>query len=184
MLLNFFWSIGTLLGGVVLGIMPSTVATFYILRKWVQGELDIKIFDSFKNVYKKEFVNSNKCGFIFVAIFLFLAFDLWILYQIEAMYATILYIIVNAALFFAVIAFIYFFPTYVHFDLSTKEYVKHSFILSLASPKQTILIIAGISLLAYFVKDNPGLLVYFAVVVPGYWIMHVLYKRFVKLQRA
>lgn len=184
MVLNFFWSVGTVLGGVVFGIMPSTVATFYILRKWVQGETEIKVFESFKSVYKKEFVNSNKCGLVFGAIFLFLAFDLWILYQMNATYSIVLYAIVNTALFFAVIAFIYFFPTYVHFDLPLKGYIKQSFVIAMASPKQTILIGIGIFLLAFFVKDNPGLLIYFAVVVPGYWIMHVLYKRFLKLQRS
>lgn len=184
MVLNFFWSVGTVLGGVVFGIMPSTVATFYVLRKWVQGEVDVKIFESFKSVYKKEFFNSNKCGLIFGFIFLFLAFDLRILYQMNAAYSIVLYAIVNTALFFAVIAFIYFFPTYVHFDLPLIGYVKHSFVLSMASPKQTILIGFGVLLLGFFVKDNPGLLVYFAVVVPGYWIMHVLYKRFLKLQRV
>lgn len=182
--LNLFWSVGTLLGGVVLGIMPSTVATFYVLRKWVQGDLEINIFESFKGAYKKEFLKSNKCGAVFLGIFLFLAFDLWILYQIDAIYATIIYILVNATLFFSVIAFIYFFPTYVHFELSTKDYIKNSFMLSMGSPKETILILIGIALLAYFVKSSPGLLIYFAVVVPGYWVMNILYKKFLKLQRA
>ena len=43
MILNFLWVIFMVAGGVVLGIMPSTVATFYILRKWVQGNFDIPI---------------------------------------------------------------------------------------------------------------------------------------------
>ena len=66
MILNFLWVIFMVAGGVVLGIMPSTVATFYILRKWVQGNFDIPIFKTFKDVYKKEFINSNKCGFVFL----------------------------------------------------------------------------------------------------------------------
>ena len=56
-------------GGVVFGVMPSTVATFSILRKWVQGNFDMPIFKTFKNVYKKEFINSNKCGFVFFSLF-------------------------------------------------------------------------------------------------------------------
>ncbi|MCU9807145.1 hypothetical protein LEQ06_02490 [Paraclostridium sp. AKS46] len=54
----------------------------------------------------------------------------------------------------------------------------------MGSPKETILILIGIALLAYFVKSSPGLLIYFAVVVPGYWVMNILYKKFLKLQRA
>ena len=59
MILNFLWVVFVIAGGVVLGIMPSTVATFYILRKWVQGNFDMPIFKTFKSVYKKEFVNSR-----------------------------------------------------------------------------------------------------------------------------
>ncbi|MDU4936768.1 MAG: DUF624 domain-containing protein, partial [Peptostreptococcaceae bacterium] len=55
MQLNFYWSIFTVFGLGVFGIMPSTVATFYILRKWIQGELEIPIFSTFKETYKKEF---------------------------------------------------------------------------------------------------------------------------------
>lgn len=178
MQLNFFWTIFTVLGGVVFGIMPATIATFYMLRKWVQGDLDLPIFKTFKDVYKKEFVSANKCGVFFLIVFTFLIIDLNILYQIDATYSTVLYILVSAVLFFVTIAFVYFFPTYVHFDLTLKGYIKNSFVLSLASPMQTILIIIGLGIIAYFVKSNPGLIAFFAIVVPGYWIMHVLYKRF------
>lgn len=184
MQLNFYWSIFTVFGLGVFGIMPSTVATFYILRKWVQGELEIPIFSTFKETYKKEFINSNKCGIFFLLAFAFLAFDLNILYQIDASYSVILYILVYTVLFFVSVAFIYFFPTYVHFESTLKGYIKNSFILSLTSPIQTLLIIIGLCLIVRFVKSNPGLLIYFAIVVPGYWIMHVLYKRFLIIGRT
>lgn len=176
--LNFYWVIFTIMGLGIFGFMPATVATFYILRKWIQGNLEIPIFSTFKEVYKTEFINSNKCGVFFLIIFAFLGFDLSILYQMNESYSTLLYIIVYTVLFFVSMAFIYFFPVYVHFDLSTKEYIKNSFVLSLISPFQTLLIIIGLGLIGYFVKGNPGLLIYFAVVVPGYLIMNILYKRF------
>ena len=184
MILNFLWVVFMVCGGVIFGIMPSTVATFYVLRKWVKGDFDFHIFKTFKQVYKDEFINSNKCGFVFVAIFAFLAFDLNVLYKIEALYSTILYAIVMAVLFFVSVAFLYFFPTYVHFKSSNKEYIKNSFVLALSSPFQTILILIGFGLLYYIVKSNAGLLMFFAIVVPGYWVMHVLHKRFLQLQRS
>lgn len=183
MFLNFLWVVFMLLGGIIFGFMPSTIATFYILRKWVQGELEIPIFKTFKEVYKQEFVNSNKCGVVFLVVFSFLAIDLNILYKIDALYSTILYMLVMAVLFFAVIAFIYFFPTYVHFEQSNKEYIKNSFIIALSSPFQTILLLIGFGILYYIVQSNKGLIMYFFVVIPGYWIMHVLYRRFLQLQR-
>ncbi|WP_270941365.1 YesL family protein [Romboutsia lituseburensis] len=184
MILNFLWVVFMIGGGVVFGIMPSTIATFYILRKWVQGEFDFNILKTFKDVYKNEFINTNKCGLVFFAIFAFLAFDLNILFKIEAMYSTVLYILVMAVLFFVSMAFVYFFPAYVHFKSSNKEYIKNSFVLALSSPFQTILILIGFGLLYYMVQSNGGLLMFFCMVIPGYWVMHVLYKRFLQLQRS
>lgn len=181
MKLNFLWMTFTILGGIVFGIMPATVATFYIMRKWMQQELETPMFTTFKEVYKKEFINTNKCGLVFMAIFIFLAIDLNILYNMDAMYSTVLYMVVMAVLFFVSIAFMYFFPTYVHFDLSIKGYIKNSFILSLISPKQTILMIVGLIGTSYFIKSNPGLIPFFSVAVPSYWIMNVAYKRFLKV---
>lgn len=184
MILNFLWVVFMVCGGVIFGIMPSTVATFYILRKWVKGDFDFNILKTFKETYKKEFINSNKCGVVFFVIFAFLAFDLNVLYKIEALYSTILYAIVMAVLFFVSMSFVYFFPTYVHFKSSNKEYIKNSFVIALSSPFQTILILIGFGLLYYIVKSNGGLLMFFAIVVPGYWVMHVLHKRFLQLQRS
>ena len=176
MILNFLWVIFMVAGGVVLGIMPSTVATFYILRKWVQGNFDIPIFKTFKDVYKKEFINSNKCGFVFFALFAFLAFDLTILYKMEALYSTVL--------FFVSISFMFFFPLYVHFEQSNKEYIKNSFIIALSSPFQTLLILISLYILSYIVKGNLGLVLFFFMVIPGYLIMHVSNKKFKQIQRS
>lgn len=184
LILNFLWVVFTVVGGVVFGIMPATVTTFYILRKWVQGEFDMHLFKTFKNVYIKEFKNANKCGLFFAAIFMFLIIDLNILYSMDATYSTVLYIIVTAVLFFVSVAFIYFFPTYVHFELSLKEYIKNSFILALTSPIQTLIIGVGFALIFFFVKGSPGLIPFFFMVIPSYWIMHILYKRFIQLKKV
>ena len=71
LILNFLWVGFTLLGGVLFGIMPSTIATFYILRKFVQGDLDLPLFRTYKEVYFKEFKNANICGFFWSGIFIF-----------------------------------------------------------------------------------------------------------------
>ena len=91
MILNFLWVIGTLLGLIVFGIMPSTVAMFYILRKWIQGNLEIPLITTFINIYKEEFIRSNKCGLPFFILFLFLSFDLIILYNMQEVLINTLY---------------------------------------------------------------------------------------------
>ncbi len=183
MILNFLWVIGTLLGLIVFGIMPSTVAMFYILRKWIQGNLEIPLITTFINIYKEEFIRSNKCGLPFFILFLFLSFDLIILYNMQESYSLILYILVMTVLFFVSISFMFFFPTYVHFKYTNKEYVKNSFIIALTSPMQTGLIFVGFLILSYIVKGRLGFAAFFFISIPSYLVMHVCYKKFLQLQK-
>ena len=88
-----------------------------------------------------------------------------------------------AVLFYVAIAFIYFFPTYVHFELKLKDYIKNSFILSLISPIQTFIVIIAFGALFTLVKFMPGLIPFFFIVVPCYLVMKVLYKRFLILRK-
>ena len=126
MILNFLWVIFMVAGGVVLGDNAFySRQRFTYLENGFRGILICLYLKHLKIFIKKEFINSNKCGSVFFALFAFLAFDLTILYKMEAMYSTVLYIIVMTVLFFVSISFMFFFPLYVYFEQSNKEYIKN-----------------------------------------------------------
>lgn len=50
---NLLWGIFMLVGLIVFGFFPATVALFTVCRKWVLGDRDVPIFSTFWSAYKK-----------------------------------------------------------------------------------------------------------------------------------
>src|SRR5690625_3277783 len=74
--LNILWFLFTLMGLLIFGVFPATVAMFTIMRKWIMGEKHIHINKLFWTTYKSEFMKSNLIGVIFIVIGSILYLDL------------------------------------------------------------------------------------------------------------
>src|SRR4051812_27089176 len=75
---NLLWFSFTLLGGIIFGIMPATIALFAITRKWeMDKEEDFPIFKTFWESYRKDFIKANLLG-----VFLFIAGGIVVLYYV------------------------------------------------------------------------------------------------------
>ncbi len=61
--LNILWIGFTLLGAVIFGFFPASVALLSVLRQLLQKKEPV-IFSAFWGYYKQEFKNSNKIGLI------------------------------------------------------------------------------------------------------------------------
>src|SRR5690625_4423821 len=64
--LNLLWVLFILMGGILFGIFPSTVALYTIARKHTLGEHDIPIFKTFYHTFRREFFRSNGLGWFIV----------------------------------------------------------------------------------------------------------------------
>lgn len=58
--LNLLWIAFSLLGIVLFGFFPATAAMFSVVRKWIMGETDVRVFKEFWQTYRKEFWKSNR----------------------------------------------------------------------------------------------------------------------------
>ncbi|MGE8078037.1 YesL family protein [Peribacillus loiseleuriae] len=180
---NILWFVFIVAGLGVFGIMPATVALFAVTRKWKMKELDVSILKIFKETFKKEFVRSNCIGLIYAAIGFFLYVDLRIAENMEGTFSVILYVFISFIILLYLNTIIHFFPVYVHYHYSIKEYIKQSFIISLISPFSTILIGIGLFFIGYLITNMLGLLPFISGVFPAYWIMNVCINRFNTLER-
>lgn len=61
--LNFAWLFMTLIGGVVFGILPATVVTSIMIRRYLNGVVNISIREFWKQ-FCLEFKRTNKTGWI------------------------------------------------------------------------------------------------------------------------
>ncbi|MEO3804794.1 DUF624 domain-containing protein [Nonomuraea sp. B1E8] len=152
--LNLMWIAFTLLGGVVLGIGPATVAAYTVARRHARGE-SIHWGD-FWSVYRREFVRAS------------------LLILPVAVLATVLignYLYLSAAgpsmgtlriaTFVALVALAgvgaYVGPLYVHYDLPLWAYWPKATQLALMRPASSVLLLLVLSSIAYATAVLPVL---------------------------
>lgn len=163
-LLNLLWFIFSVLGLLVLGIFPATAALFAVMRKLLMQSEDISIFKLFWNSYKNEFLKSNLLGFVISFIGFLLYIDYRVLQQLSVnILHQSLTITSFILIFLYVLVSIYIFPIFVHFNMSTFGYIKHAFILAIARPLKTLLVIVGLAVILYVLRLVPGLIPVFGV---------------------
>ncbi|MBM7585597.1 putative membrane protein YesL [Bacillus pakistanensis] len=181
---NLLWLLFIGAGLGVFGFMPATIALFTVTRKWTMGDFDISPWKIFNETFKKEFLRANLAGAIFVLLGLFIYFDLKVAEMMPGIFSIFLYAFFLFLALVLLFTLIYFFPLYVHYHLSMKDYFKQAFIYSIVSPATTLLMTAGLFCIGYLIYHLPGLIPFISGVMMAYWIINVCMKRFRRLEEA
>ncbi|MCR6111871.1 YesL family protein [Bacillus sp. A301a_S52] len=180
---NLVWLLFTLMGGVILGIFPATIALFTLTRKWLRGEPDTPVFTTCFKTFKQEFFKGNLFALIFAAIAYILFIDIQYLSHVTGnLYTFLLFIFVLVALLF-IILFMYIFPVYVHFQLPFIDYLKYALLIGITNLHLTIGTGIMLALFYYLFMLVPGLVPFFSVSVPAYVTMWAATTAFKLLER-
>ena len=182
-LANLCWLFFTVLGLGVFGFFPSTVALFTIVRKWQKNELDVPIWRTFKQVFKKEWKRSNQIGVFFYGIAAFLYADIRIVETMPGILSMFLLALLWVLVLIFLLALVYFFAIYVHYEFSNKAYIKQSFLYAVSSLSTALWMGAGIFFIGYLIYQLPGLIPFVSAVFTAFWLMKVCLKRFEKLEK-
>jgi uncharacterized membrane protein YesL len=179
-MLNVMWFAGCILGGVIFGWAPSTVALLTVIRNKIMKKEYYGVLRSFWTTYKKEFVKSNILGVVCMLFLVIVSinkinFDL----QPEGIF-TILSVISTIARVLICGIILYMFPLYVHYNMDLKEYFIRALNLLVVKPFVTICIILWSFLVYVIIMRIPGLIVVFGVSVYFYGIMAINYQFFMK----
>jgi uncharacterized membrane protein YesL len=177
---NLLWILFTVLGLGILGIMPATVALFTVTRKWVMGNKDISVFNTFWITYRKEFFKSTLLGVILFVIGSIIYIDL-VLLPTEGLSNLLRLGIFICAILFAIVL-LYIFPVYVHYDRNKRLYMKYALLIGASHPHFTLLMVAGIIGLYYITITIPGIIPFFSVNVIAFIIMWPSYQIFKKIE--
>jgi|SRR5690625_2687307 len=181
--LNILWILFTILGLGLFGLFPATVAMFAIIRKW-QTKKDVPIFSTFWEYYRKEFIRSNFLGIIFLIIGYVLFIEFQILWGSNQMVYFIASFGVVALFIIYAIVSLYFFPIYVHFNLTKREYFKWPFIIGIMHPILTIFLFGVLGFLHYITfMTIPALLFFFGGSATAFIMMWGIAKTFPKYER-
>lgn len=141
--LNLLWISFSLLGLIIFGFFPATVAMFSVARKWMLGNDEMSIFKTFWTTYKREFLKSNVLGVIIVAIGLILYIDFNFVQHAENSFATILYVPFFIITLIFISMLFYIIPIFVHFDMKLSQVIKNSFFVMIMNPLSTFYMLIG-----------------------------------------
>ena len=71
MKLNGLWLLFTLLGGVVFGVVPATIALYACIRQQIRNETENHLYQMFKNYYVENFRRSILFSMVFAVVVAF-----------------------------------------------------------------------------------------------------------------
>lgn len=162
-LLNLWWLGGCLLGGLVFGFFPATVAMFDVARFWMRtaGDEGDSAFRRFRTAYRTEFFRANALGLGLVLAGYVLFVDVNFFLGQSGPLALTLLVLSLALSGVYCMTLIYLFPVYVHLDLPWRQQIMTAALVGLSHPFRTaFVVLAAVSLSAVFAR-LPGLFVFF-----------------------
>lgn len=160
-LANLLWLLFTLTGLIIFGLIPSTVALYTVIRKWIQGKTDIPVVRTYWQIYKQEFIRANQLLLAIIPLLFLAAIDMMFLFQNSSFTAA--HIPVLVSLIFFTLFYLYLVPGYVHFDITLKNLMKNAFLIMMISPlHDLLLLISLISLIIIFIYV-PGIPFFFGM---------------------
>jgi len=179
-MLNVMWFAGCVLGGVIFGWAPSTVALLAVIRNKIMKKEYYGVVRSFWATYKKEFIKSNALGIVCMLFLVIVSinkinFDS----QPEGIF-TILSVISTVVRVLICGIILYMFPLYVHYNMDLKEYFIRALNLLIVKPFVTICIVLWTLLVYVIIMKIPGLIAIFGVSVYFYGIMAINYQFFMR----
>jgi len=160
--INILWLIFTLFGAIIFGIVPATVALFTIVRKWLLSHDDVPVFQTFIQTYKKEFLQANRFGLLImiVAYILYIDVLLYIAY-IPASFQFLVSVMLFIIFIFYAVTLLYMFPIYVHYELRFWQYIRYAFLLGMAHPLMTLIMLVSIGILSAVFMYIPSIIPFF-----------------------
>ncbi len=159
--INLLWILFTLMGLVIFGIVPATIAIFAITRKWIRGEKDTLILSTFLKAYKHDFLKGNIICLAFIIICIIIYCDWLFITNLNGISYEIAMIVLVMIGIIVISTLLYFFPVYVHFDIKFTQYFKYAFLMVVSYPLITFLLLIGVFAVYNLMYFIPGLIPFF-----------------------
>lgn len=179
---NLLWICFTLLGLIVFGYGPSTVAMFTIFRKWSMGRSDVPVFQTFWKSFRQEFFKANALGLVLLAIGYMLYINLNHL-ELQGEWISMVshYVLVITTIIYGIML-IYIFPVYVHYENKFLTYFKNAILIAVYQPFRTIYTIAACLTLYYLFFKVPVFIFLLGASLTSFVLMWITYRTFQKIE--
>jgi len=176
--LNIIWVIFCAVGLMLFGFFPATIGLYTVVRKWVMGEREIPIWETFWHSYTTNFLRNGLMSAVSLLAGYALLVELNIFWSQEnGLYYGISLAVIATFILYTIIM-IYFFPLYVHYDSTMGQYIKMSMIMGIIHPFVTVGLLLLVVVFYLVFWTVPLLFILFGISVPAFIIMKVAYTKF------
>ncbi|WP_163538528.1 YesL family protein [Gracilibacillus sp. YIM 98692] len=158
--LNALWFIFSSIGLVVAGAFPATTAALGVARKWVQQEYHISIYDTFRQVYKREFIKSNVVGWVLTLIAGVLFLNYYALRQLGDQIPILVVFAYYFVIFLYGIIVLWVFPLMSHYQNTIRQYFKNALIIGITKIHFTLGIGFSVFFISYVSLELPSMLLF------------------------
>ncbi|OKP85027.1 hypothetical protein A3842_07760 [Paenibacillus sp. P3E] len=139
------WALGIL---APFTVFPATAALFTVVRKWVMGNTDVSTFRTFFQGYKENYLKSMLGGAIYTLLFVVMYVDVTV-YMTQMANFRIVGILMLVLMIILFVSMFNFFSIVVHYQMTFKEVVTNSILLTIARPIRVFSTLIGSAVLAY-----------------------------------
>lgn len=182
-IVNLLWIFFSILGVIVGGVFPATVAAMAVCRKWLLGESEIRIWKTFYQCYRKDFLKVNILGWSLTLV----GSLLYVNYQLIADMNGKLLVIVPFAFYFLVFFYLlivlWSFPLFVHYQTSILHHIRNAIIIGLTKLHYTLVLLLIVGSVFYASLDFPGIIPFFSFSLLTFGCMWASMQLFIKLDR-
>lgn len=179
---NVLWILFTLLGLVIFGIGPSTIAMYTVFRRWSMGESDVPVFVTFWKSFKGNFFKANLLALILIVVGYMLYVNRNYFQLDDAWFSIIVRYIILIVSFIYAIMLIYIFPLFVHYDNKFTNYFKNSILIAVYHPIRTIYAIAALFTLYYLFTIFPVFIFLMGPSLISLVVMWITYRTFLRIE--
>ncbi|AIQ28947.1 membrane protein [Paenibacillus sp. FSL P4-0081] len=148
-------------------VFPATAALFTVVRKWVMGNTDVSTFRTFFQGYKENYFKSMLGGIIYTLLFVIMYVDVTV-YMTQMANFKIVGILMLVLMIILFVSMFNFFSIVVHYQMTFKEVVTNSILLTIARPIRVFSTLIGSAVLLYIGLRYPVL---YALCIPTFIAM-------------
>jgi uncharacterized membrane protein YesL len=163
--LNLLWLAFTLLGGVLLGAGPATVAAYTLARRHARGE-SFQALPAFASAFRRQFVRGTALLLAVLGVSVFLVGD-YLYFAALGPAAVAPRLATLAALAAVVVIVAYLFPMVVHYDLRAFACLAKASLFALTRPASSVLLLVVLAAVVFGTATYPFLALVISV---GGWI--------------
>ncbi|WP_409475362.1 YesL family protein [Paenibacillus larvae] len=163
-------------------LLPSMAAMFSVVRKWVMGDEDVPLFETFFKGYKENYLQSMLGGltFVLLAIVVFVNYKFYAAQSGTFHFLSYLFLALGFILTAAIINFV---SITVHLHMKVRHIVKNALLITVGNPLNAFSLIVVNALITYIGVKFPPLILFFAGSVMATYSFWMFYRNFLKIRQ-